>query len=173
MIIKICQVCKKEFKVILQRIKTAKYCSVRCKAISQQGKPSWNKGIKTGIVPKNAFKKGHKESRTARIKRGHKISAAQLGEKHWNWKGGKHKNYSGYVIIYAPNHPFCDCNGYILEHRLVMEKILGRYLTKDEIVHHINGVKDDNRPENLMLCIQNKHWHPCLCPKCGFEFLIK
>jgi hypothetical protein len=58
---------------------------------------------------------------------------------------------SGYVLLYLPNHPNCSVNGQYAEHRLVMEQKLGRYLVKGENVHHINGVRDDNRPENLEL----------------------
>lgn len=69
---------------------------------------------------------------------------------HPSWKGGRRINHNGYVCIRMPEHPR-SVNGYIFEHILVMESILKRYLTDLERVHHLNGKRDDNRPENLML----------------------
>jgi len=57
----------------------------------------------------------------------------------------------GYVLLYMPDHPNCAVTGGYAEHRLIMEKMIGRYLVKGENVHHKNGVKNDNRPENLEL----------------------
>lgn len=78
------------------------------------------------------------------------------GKNHWNWKDGKKKNH-GYVMIFSPYHPHCDQQGYVREHRLVMEKFIGRFLDKYEVVHHKNGIKNDNRPENLMLLSKVDH----------------
>lgn len=82
--------------------------------------------------------------------------AMQSGEKNVNWKGPKKIKYTGHILIYCPDHPHAHQNK-VPEHRLVMEKSLGRYLLTDEIVHHINGVKDDNRLENLILCTKSEH----------------
>src|SRR3990167_9345289 len=53
------------------------------------------------------------------------------GEKHHNWKGGRNKDSSGYVNIYQPYHPNADKRGYVLEHRLITEKHIGRFLDKN------------------------------------------
>lgn len=74
----------------------------------------------------------------------------------WRWKGGKLTDNRGYVRIFNPKHPNKTIYGYVLEHRLIMEKKIGRYLKKEEVVHHINGIKNDNRIKNLRLCKDNK-----------------
>lgn len=74
-----------------------------------------------------------------------------------DWESLPHvKNEKGYIEVEVPNHPN-NVGGFVLAHRLVMEAHLGRYLTSEEVVHHINEVKDDNRLENLYLCSQPEH----------------
>lgn len=72
------------------------------------------------------------------------------------WRGGTTYRH-GYKYLYAPNHPNARDN-YVREHRIVVEKYLGRYLTDKEVVHHINGIRDDNRPENLIV-FENSKYH--------------
>ena len=79
------------------------------------------------------------------------------GEKNPNWRGGLTRHKAGYILKRAPDHPRQGSNsGYVFEHILVMESILGRYLYPGETVHHKNGVKDDNRPENLELWVSSQ-----------------
>jgi hypothetical protein len=68
-------------------------------------------------------------------------------------QGKRHNHSSGYIYVHMPEHPSVQGKAYkyILEHRLVMEKSLGRILVKGENVHHKNGDRRDNRIENLEL----------------------
>lgn len=84
-------------------------------------------------------------------------SELRIGDKSKSWKGGKKATKSGYIQISKRGYPGTDKNGYILEHRYVMEQHLGRQLKKNEIIHHKNGNKIDNRIENLEIMDITKH----------------
>lgn len=64
---------------------------------------------------------------------------------------------SGYVYIYSPSHPFKTNHNYVAEHRLIAEGIIGRYLKPYEDVHHIDGDKNNNSPENLQIILHSEH----------------
>jgi len=92
-------------------------------------------------------------------------SFGRTGDKHPNygkrcytWKGGRTKTKQGYILIYLPESHLANHSGYVPEHRFIAEQKLGRLLSKIEVIHHINGIRDDNRPENLYL-FENRGKH--------------
>ena len=124
---------------------------------SQTGCPAWNKGL-TKETDKRVMKyalstsisrKGQHNSPRTEFKK-NQFS----GTKHSNWKGGVFKNYYGYICIFKPKHPHHNKRNYVLEHRLIVEKQISRYLTSKEEVHHL-GKKDDNRPHMLIAFINH------------------
>lgn len=162
-------------------------------SISHKGKIPWNKG-KKGIYSEESIEKmrkaGYGRTHTLSPDECLKISlkfkgkpkselakqrmrenhADFKGSKHPRWKGGVRRRSDGYVSIYSPKHPFRSTTGTVLEHRLVMEKHLGRYLTQKEVVHHKNGIKNDNRIENLAVMSAADH---CRLHKGNNQRLVK
>lgn len=128
--------------------------------------PNWRGGV---MLPKYCPDCGKRISRnavkcSACARRGNGGSWAEekkqkiRGENNHSWKGGRIVNSMGYVQIYMPEHPnACGKNrAYVLEHRLVMEQYIGRYLRPEEVVHHIDGNKQNNCIENLLLFANSK-----------------
>jgi hypothetical protein len=102
-----------------------------------------------------------RQCKPVQFKHGHNAVGRKLDspEKHSNWRGGITKR-GGYIYRRAEGHPRADKeNGhhYVPEQVLVMEQYLGGYLWDWEIVHHMNGIKDDNRIENLDLVTKAEH----------------
>lgn len=199
----ICLVCKKTFntKPGLVAIGKSKYCSSDCFHRSRigvkQSEETIRKRSKSMMGHKGVVHSEKTKARLRLVNLGKHHSAetkeklrlfwtgkhhteetkqkmrGRTGNKAYGWKGGRKTTSKGYVLIYSITHPNANSAHYVPEHRLIMEKSLGRYLNKGEIVHHKNGIKNDNRIENLFLAVTNKNWHSRSCPKCGFHFLVK
>ena len=74
-----------------------------------------------------------------------------------NWKGGKRRTSKGYVQVLQPENHRADTNGYVMEHIYVWEQKTGLPVPDNCVIHHLNGVKDDNRIENLCMMERGAH----------------
>lgn len=97
-----------------------------------------------------------------------KKSKATKGKVH-PWASKRRLNRS-YIQLYEPNNPMSDSGGYVYEHRKVMGESIGRPLLKTELIHHRNGIKTDNRLENLQIVTRFEHAQlhsgEIQCPHC-------
>jgi len=192
--IRICEVCRKEY----YRRGTRKFttCSKECRRsyiskIQTGKKRGPNKKTKGNVIPKDKIGKNKKCLMCDNIFyvypcewKSRKYCSIKCrttdkdffnflkGKNNYAWKGGRSKS-GEYIYVKSANHPLKNKGGYVFEHRLVMEKHLGRYLERNEQVHHINQNKSDNRIENLELVLQNAHFGIVKCPHCSQNFKLK
>ena len=105
-------------------------------------------------IYKKAYKLGlRKEPQIEFLNR----SEAKKGEKASNWNGGIKATKKGYRMVLCPGHHRADKGGYVMEHILVWEKESGTILPENCCIHHLNGIKNDNRISNLCVMLHNAH----------------
>lgn len=173
MIACVCQHCGRCFQqraAVVNR-GDGRFCSRSCAAKSRTGidNPNWRGG---GSALFNCAECG-REVRTravARVNRGTKkfcshecygeFKKLKVGAKSPRWKGGRRIS-SGRILIYQPNHPRAQRCGCVLEHVLVAEKVIGKFLPAQAVIHHVNENTADNRNKNLVVC-ENQAYHMAL-----------
>lgn len=162
MVNRICKQCKNNFYVRCKSEKN-KFCSRKCFSKSIIGHKAWNNGLK-GWLTKSHLRKISIASSKANKGKNHRCYGNKtwyinpVTGKQWTFKGVITAT-NGYISIYKPKHPKADSRGYVYQHRFFMEEKIGRFLEKNEIVHHKNHNKHDNRIENLELMTKAQHNH--------------
>lgn len=119
-------------------------------------------GLLAPIAKMTAKRLGHVKGRPVRFRKGHWARTnGNKGENNPSWSGGKIKHSAGYVMALRPDHPRANKGGYVMEHILIAESAMAMLLPRGAEVHHVNGIRDDNRNSNLVVC-QDRAYHQLL-----------
>lgn len=175
---KICLICKKQFTTN----RKTKFCSIQCVGKYHSLRPRFpNEPTKTQLtnlyykqnlgayqianklnIPVTCIQRRMKQfniklrPQTLAQKVAAKMGRARTGPKHPWWKGGRKYRKNGYNELLRPNHPRANY-GYVPEHIIVWEEYHQKTLPSNWVIHHLNGVKNDNRIENLKAMPKGKH----------------
>lgn len=219
---KSCEICGQAFSVWPNRANTAKTCSQKCAGLLAAARYKERRPVLACVVCGKSFTcpPCHEERKSCcSLACAHELSRRRVvatGKGHFNWKRGSTVSGDGYLYLFVEGHPFAHFQGhYVLDHRLVVEEWMRvkapdhhflvaidgvLYLRQEIEVHHRNGNKRDNRPDNLLACTKPAHraihngcppmvgevWPPiegmvpftpyrvtCTCEKCGTKFQMK
>jgi HNH endonuclease len=114
-------------------------------------------GQRTKLAARTQARYGLVRGQPQRFVYGHRPKSPR-GSDSPMWKGGRYVASSGYVFVWQPEHPRADVNGYVYEHILVASRVLGKPLPAHADVHHVNEVKHENVPGNLVIC-EDRAYH--------------
>ncbi len=114
-------------------------------------------GEKTKLARCDYEERGWIKGEPLRFLHGHQVRIRTAGRSE-KWTGKEYDNHDGYMLVYAPLHPNASTKGCIKRSRFVVEKAMGKYLPKGSEVHHVNEIKNDDRPQNLVAC-QDRAYH--------------
>ncbi len=112
--------------------------------------------VKNRIRRAGGSMRDRKQAVSLRAAKGTSSRNRSSGSEHYNWHGGR-LNRGGYVYLLRPGHPRAVMRGYVPEHILVVEASIGRPLEPGGVVHHVNGIRNDNRPDNLQVMTRAEH----------------
>lgn len=152
-----CEHCGGDFYVVPSVVESARFCSKVCRdEVQRSGR--------TELVCSVCGQSFAVKASRLRLYETVTCSRACDAKRRTKNGVGRHHNgrevirwSTGYLFLWEPDHPHAMRNGWVAEHRWVVEQRIGRYLRSDEHVHHVNGIKDDNRSENLVVLGHGEH----------------
>src|SRR3990167_1167480 len=152
-----CLNCHQLFNVPPIHKETAKFCTLACRIAFKS----------IGMSPKR--KEQSRQKRLNELARRHPcakcgqpcyqtaVHCKKCAPHKYNFKGGRFKK-EGYAYLWMPQHPRANRVGYVQEHLYNWEEANGKRLPPGWVIHHLNGIKDDNRPRNLIALPNRKHY---------------
>ena len=164
-----CDFCGKEFKTQPGVYAHYKYCKERCRILGKDFYIPFQK--KDGSLPGRGCNKGLTKETDSRVRRASETRHQSYLDKKWipknlGVRSMKPIDNEGYIAYYMPEHPLARSNGLVFEHTLVAERLLGRYLLKEEIVHHKDKNRKNNEDSNIIVFSSKSehtkfHQHGC------------